>query len=153
MNTKKRISACILGVVLIMGAAIPSRAEVVTNMTVPIGMGVAIPCTADAVFLTGNLHVLITSETSSSGTTQFTTHFQPQDLSGVSLQGIRYQGTGATLQTVTTGSATFAGTHVNNFRIIGQGPGNDLKVFATIHLTVVDGVPTAEISNASTTCG
>jgi hypothetical protein len=153
MKMKKRISVSILGIVLLMGAAVPSRAGIVTNTTVPLGMGVAIPCTGDAVFLTGNLHVLITSETSASGNTQVTTHFQPQDLSGVSLMGIRYQGTGVTQQTMTTTSMTFDGTRVNNFRIIGQGPGNDLKVHATIHLTVVNGIPTANVVNTSTTCG
>ena len=44
-------------------------------------------------------------------------------------------------------------TFINNFRIIGQGPGNNYLVHQTVHLTVnANGVVTASVSNSSVEC-
>jgi hypothetical protein len=150
---KKRTFSVTLGAVLALLASMPLAAEIVTNMKVPVAIPVAIPCTGDFVVLTGDLHVLIASQTSASGNTSFQSHFQPQGISGLSALGVKYQGTGLTGSSATSNSTSFENTLVNNFRIIGQGPRNDVKVHATLHVTVVNGIPTATVENASSTCG
>ena len=64
------------------------------------------------------------------------THFQPQGVSGVGLTtGARYQATGVTRDNLNlTVGETY--TYVNNFRIIGQGPGNNYMVHSIFHITV-----------------
>jgi hypothetical protein len=64
-------------------------------------------------------------------------HFQPQGISGVgSVSGDKYQGTGITRFSFQADvvSFPFIETIVNNFKIIGQGPGNNFLVHENFHL-------------------
>jgi hypothetical protein len=82
-------------------------------------------------------------------------HFQPQDISGTGfVTGDKYQGTGIT-QTSNTFSTPLPieFTFVNNFYMIGQGPGNNFKVHETFHFTInANGVVTAVVDNFRVTC-
>ena len=83
-------------------------------------------------------------------------HFQPQGGEGVGLTtGDKYNPTGVTQEVDTlalTGGATEF-TFVNNFRIIGQGPGNNLQVHQLVHVTInANGDVTNTIDNTSVEC-
>jgi hypothetical protein len=73
-----------------------ANAEVSTNTSVPIDVITLVPCTGNAVELSGPLHVLIT-ETVNGNSVSGHEHFQPQRVTGVALTtGSVYQATGET---------------------------------------------------------
>ena len=81
------------------------------------------------------------------------THFQPQGVSGTGLvTGDKHQGTEVT-QDEFNGKLGSEVTYVNNFRIIGQGPDNNLLLHETFHTTVnAKGEVTVVADNFSTEC-
>jgi len=140
-----------------LGMSLPTttRAAVVLNTSAPFTGFIGIPCAAEIAFITGDLHVIIAEEMDSNGGVHLKSHFQPQGISGVGLlTGVKYQATGVTQEhTNIHSSLAFEETFVNNFRIIGQGPDNNLLVHITIHVTVdANGVVTADVLNSSVDC-
>jgi hypothetical protein len=137
----------------------PSHAAVQVNDSTNISLSVFIPCAAggvgEVVDLTGALHSLI-SFTENANKVSGYYHFQPQGLSGTGeTTGAQYNGTGVTQQSFSTslqnGQANL--TYVNNFRIIGQGPGNNFLVHETLHITFnADGTVTVFHDNFSIDC-
>lgn len=121
--------------------ASPAQAEILVNDSMDVSMEVFVPCAnggaGEVVALSGPLHTLI-SFTVNGNEVSGTTHFQPQGISGVGLTtGDTYRGVGVT-QDHFAGSlqnTQFSYTSVNNFRIIGQGPGNNFTLHETFHLT------------------
>ena len=99
------------------------------NDSIDINLAVFVPCAnggvGELVDLNGPLHIL-TTFTINGNKVSGKTHFQPQGISGVGLDsGDKYQATGVT-QDYFKGAfnnGQFNQTFVNNFRIIGQGPG------------------------------
>ncbi|MFL6546069.1 MAG: hypothetical protein ACJ8LM_12940 [Candidatus Udaeobacter sp.] len=83
-------------------------------------------------------------------------HFQPQGISGTGeTTGVKYQATGITQESfkssLQNGQAN--ATYVNNFRIIGQGPGNNYLVHETLHFTInANGTTTVFHDNFSIDC-
>jgi len=77
----------------------------------------------------------------------------PQGVSGFSLTtGTKYQATGITRDNF-SGRFGFEETFVNNFRIIGQGPGNNFLVHENFHITVnANGTVTSFHDNFSIEC-
>jgi len=135
-----------------------AKATVFTdNVQIPIDLPVFVPCAAggagEDVFLSGPLHVLIRITIDNLGGFHATFHFQPQGISGTGLTtGDKYQATGETLETF-NGKVGFEDTFVNNFKIIGQGPGNNFLVHENFHFTVnANGQVTAFVDNFSFEC-
>jgi hypothetical protein len=133
-----------------------AQSEVIVNDSQPFSLVDFVPCAnggaGELVLVTGNLHTLVT-ETVTNNTVSFKVHFQPQGADGVGLTtGDSYHATGVTQEHISLGPA-LNDTFVNNFRIIGQGPDNNLLVHQTIHLTInANGDLTAEILNESIEC-
>jgi hypothetical protein len=64
-------------------------------------------------------------------------HDQPQGIFGVGeTTGDKYKATGVTQETTTSGTVGFTDSFVNNFKIIGQGPGNNFLIHENVHVTV-----------------
>jgi hypothetical protein len=127
------------------------------NQTIP--FSVFVPCAnggaGENVSGTINLHILTTSTVNGNNVSgKF--HYQPQSSSLVGdVTGDAYQATGVTQEnfksSLTNGQANF--TFVNNFRIIGQGPGNNFLVHEVTHLTVnANGDTTVTFDNFSVDC-
>jgi hypothetical protein len=99
---------------------------------------VDVPCANDGsgetVHLEGYIQDVFHITENQNGYTVFqTTH--PQGLSGYGLiTGDSYQGTGVT-RYITNSDDVLTDTFVNNFRIIGQGNGNNFLVHTTSHFT------------------
>jgi hypothetical protein len=136
-----------------------SASTVTTSTTFPISLTVFVPCaaggTGENVALSGNLHDLFTVTFDGNGGFHLYASDNPQGVSGVGLTtGNKYQGTGITLfdaQGTAGGTSVF--TFVNNFRIIGSGPGNNLLVHENFHVTVnPDGTVTSFHDDFSITC-
>ena len=69
--------------------------------------------------------------------------------------GDRYQATGVTQEQMGGSfvNGQFSDTFVNNFRIVGHGPGNDFLVRETFHVTVnANGVVTVDAGQFTTSC-
>jgi hypothetical protein len=151
--------ACLIVGLAIMMIVIPAHAAVETNNTTDIALSEFVPCAAggagEIVDLAGPLHTLILF-TINGNNVSGKFHFQPQGIAGVGeTTGEKYQATGVTQESFKTalenGQANL--TFVNNFRIIGQGPGNNLLVHETLHITInADGSLTATHDNFSMDC-
>jgi hypothetical protein len=147
----------ILGLTFLSLSVQPAQAEVQTNIKVPVTIGVFIPCAAggegEVVFLTGNLHVLLRFTMDQAGGIHAASHFQPQGISGVGqATGLKYQATGVT-QDEFNAKVGVEETFINNFRIIGQGPGNNFLLHENFHITFnANGVPTTSVDNFSVDC-
>lgn len=155
--TTIRAVVCVLAVLA--SAILPANAAVEENDTTDISISVFIPCAAggagEVVDLTGPLHTVITFTINGNNVSGFF-HFQPQGISGTGeTTGEKYQATGVTQQSfkssLQNGQANL--TFVNNFRIIGQGPGNNYLVHETMHFTInANGTVTVFFDNLSVEC-
>ena len=132
-----------------------------SNLQLPVSLTVPVPCAnggaGELVDISGTLHVLLSFTLSDSGRVTMKEHFQPQDVSGIGqTTGDTYRANGVTQQTTTldgVDGAPFEFTFVNNFRIIGRGPGNNLLLHQTIHVTINANGELTEFQNSiSTEC-
>lgn len=144
---------CLL-TMLAMSAA-PAFARVQVNEFTNIDLYVYIPCTGHTVELKGPLHILI-SYTENRNHISGKFHYQPQGIAGTDVTtGDRYRATGVTQESFQTSLQNgHAGlTYVNNFRIIGQGPGNNYLVHETMHVTFnAAGIVSVYFDNFSAEC-
>jgi hypothetical protein len=140
--------------------AVPADAAKQVNDVTDIDLTVFIPCAdggaGELVDLSGRLHTLITL-TINGNNVSGTAHFQPQGISGTGeTTGDKYQATGVTKDSSFKGSfqnGQFNQTFVNNFRIIGQGPGNNYLVHETLHIAFnAKGTLTVFHDNLSVDC-
>jgi hypothetical protein len=126
---------------------------VTTNETIPITISVFIPCVPELVTASGDLHIVTHTTLNPDGGFHVMSHFNPQGVSGTGdVTGNKYQGTGVTMNefNAVVGSQF---TFVNNFRFIGQGPGNNSMVHQNVHVTVnANGEVTSTVDNFSATC-
>ena len=139
---------------------VPANAAKQVNDMSDINLTVFVPCAAggagELVDLSGPLHTLITF-TINGNNVSGTAHFQPQGLSGTGeTTGDKYQATGVTKASSFKGSfqnGQFTQTHVNNFRIIGSGSGNNFLVHEVLHVTFnANGTVTVFHDNFSIDC-
>ena len=148
--------ACIAFFAAMAGFVALALAEVTTNEFVPMDSIVEIPCAGDVVQLTGPLHVLMVTTIDATGGMHVKMHFQPQAVSGVSLiTGDRYQATGVTQWQyyIPADQIGREFTLVNNFRIIGQGRGNNFLVHENVHATTnPDGTVTVDFDHLNIDC-
>ena len=138
-----------------------SATATTTNSRFPITLVTFVPCVGSGgpqlVELSGELHDLFHVTISSSGRLSLKVHDQPQGVSGVGLTtGVKYQATGVTQEMTHQNQVTgfpFNETFVNNFRLIGQGPGNNFLIHDNLHVTVnADGTLTSYHDNFSVEC-
>lgn len=154
---KSLILMALLGALLFCA---PAVAEVTTNLSVPLNMMTFVSCAnggrGEMVQLSGELH-LLTTLTVNDNRIHVSQHAQPKGVAGFGMvTGDKYQATGVTRSdsniTVVT-MFPYNTTYINNFRIIGPGPGNNYLVHATIHTTIdANGQITAQVANTSSEC-
>lgn len=163
-SAKKILSRSILLIVTLILIAslgvvpVSAKATVfIDNVRVPIDIFVFVPCAAggagEEVILSGTLHLLSHTTFDNRGGFHAKFHAQPQGVTGLGLTtGDTYQGTGVT-QDQFNGTVGSEFTFVNNFNIIGQGPGNNAMIHETFHVTVnANGQVTAVVDNFRATC-
>ncbi|GIK39112.1 MAG: hypothetical protein BroJett011_29450 [Chloroflexota bacterium] len=150
--------ALIVGLLSLVGTA-PALAKAETftvSEKFPLDLVVFVPCAnggaGEYIELSGNLHTLLHITLDGQGGYHAKSHFNPQGVSGTGLTtGDKYQGTGVT-QDQFNGKVGFENTVVNNFRMIGQGPGNNLLIHENSHITVNANTITAFHDNFSVEC-
>lgn len=137
----------------------PAAVVSTANLIFPVDILAFVPCAdggaGEFVELSGNLHDLFHLMINGNRFV-LKVHTQPQRIRGVGLStGDKYQGTGVTQETFggSLVNGQFSDTFVNNFRIIGQGPGNNFLVHQNLHVTFnANGGVTAIVDNASVSC-
>jgi hypothetical protein len=139
--------------------AAPPATTVTTNEFIPFSQATFVPCAnggaGEIVLVSGTLHVL--SHTTINGNNaSLKTHFQPQGARGIGqVTGDEYNAVGVTQEHDKIPLSGSAGefTFINNFRLIGPGPNNNLMVHQTIHMTVnANGTVTSQVDNSTTDC-
>jgi hypothetical protein len=148
-------------VTVLVSAAVSSAGGGATTVTTssvsPIGLVTFVPCAnggvGEEVLINGNLHDLFHVTLDANGGFHLRFLDNPQGVTGTGLTtGDTYRGTGGTQDTF-NGAVGSAETFVNNFRIIGQGPGNNLLVHENFHITVnPDGTVTSFHDNFTVEC-
>jgi len=137
--------------------ALAAASTFTVSQSFPINIVVFVSCAAggagELVELTGNLHDLFTVTFDARGGFHLSVLDNPQGLSGTGFTtGDKYQGTGETRSNF-NGTVGLEETYVNNFKIIGQGPGNNFLVHENLHFTVnANGQVTAFVDNFSVEC-
>lgn len=138
----------------------PGQSSFTTIDVVEVDFPVFVPCAADGagelVLLQGPLQFLFHVNEDPAGGFHLTSEANPQGLSGYGqTTGDQYQGTGGTGGHFNSSFSGFPYTdsYVNNFRIIGQGTGNDLLIHENVHFTInANGEVTATVGNFSAEC-
>jgi hypothetical protein len=155
-NSAPTLTMCLVALAV---STAPAGAAVQVNDKTNINLTIFVPCAAggagEVVDLSGPLHTLVSSTINGNNVSGYF-HFQPQGISGTGeTTGANYQATGVTEESfkssLQNGQANL--TFVNNFRIIGQGPGNNYLVHETMHLSVnANGTVTVFHDNFSVDC-
>ena len=151
--------AILLVALSLAGPAFAQALAITTNDFVPFAQINLVPCAnggaGELVLLQGTLHIQ-QHITINGNRVTIKSHFQPQGADGVGLTtGDSYNAVGVTQEVdtlaLTGGASEF--TFINNFRLIGQGPDNNLQVHQTIHTTVnANGTVTSVVDNTSIEC-
>ncbi len=123
------------------GVAFSQALAITTNEFVPFAQAAFVPCAnggaGEVVLVEGVLHVQ-NHLTINNNRLSLKTHFQPQGAVGTgTITGDKYQATGVTQEQDSTGvigASEFS--FINNFRIIGAGPDNNLQVHQLIEITI-----------------
>lgn len=161
---RKLTYMAILTLALSVASALPARASAMTftaNVNIPLdGFTVFVPCAAggagELIVLNGSLHDLFHITVDDLGGVHVKLHDNPQSLSGLGqTTGAKYQGTGVTQEEFNLNGHGLPSTDtfVDNFRMIGQGPGNNFMVHENAHITInANGVVTVVVDNLSVTC-
>ena len=146
-----------VGTAALMMPAMAKAATYTTNVKYPVVWMDYVPCAmggaGEWIVLYGEMHELFHTTLDDNGGFHLKFHVQPQGLSGTGLtSGDKYQGTGVT-QDSFNGKVGRTYTFVNNYRMIGQGPGNNLLVHENMHITVnANGDVTAVVDNVRVDC-
>jgi hypothetical protein len=151
------LTSLFVAIALTLAGVNQAKAEIIYNTSIPVDLIVFVQCAdggaGELVELTGPLHIMLAITTDSSGGFHVVSHTQPQGISGVGLTtGLKYNATGETDETLNV-TAGVTDTIVNNFKIIGQGPGNNFLIHENTHITInANGIATASVDNFSNRC-
>ena len=141
------------------GVAFSQATAITTNDFIPFAQLVLVPCAnggaGELVLVEGTLHIQ-QHITINNNRASIKIHFQPQGATGVGLvTGDTYHATGVTQEhdSIPILNGAFNFTFVNNFRLIGPGPDNNLQVHQNVHVTIdANGVVTTVVDNTSIEC-
>ena len=154
-----KLTLVLVGALLTMAVASAQAAVTTNDKTVTFALDEFVPCANGGVgeVVSGEvlLHALITA-TVNNNQTSGKFHFQPQGGTAIGeTSGDTYHATGVT-QDSFSGSlqnGKFTETFVNNFRLIGVGPRNNLLLHTTAHITVnASGETTVEFDKSTEEC-
>ena len=138
---RRWIRVGLVGLLAALGAR-RAAAEIEENDRVPVEIVQDVPCAnggaGETVTLTGALHVLLKFQVNGN-VARGSFHYQPEHVTGYgSVSGERYEATGVTSGSFRTtfrdGEAVVSS--INNYRIIGQGPGNDFIVHENVRVAL-----------------
>ena len=135
-------------------AATTSTQQLVNHIAVTRNVPCANGGAGEDVFVSGDIHIVVHVTLDGSGGAHFVEVHNPQGVSGTGLTtGAMYRGVGGSPLDASNVRVGEEHTSVRNIMLIGQGPGNNLILHGTFHVTVLaDGTVTAFHDNLSLTC-
>ena len=159
--TRKALSLTLASMflALVPGTLSAQALAITTNNFVPFAQLVVVPCAnggaGDLLLLSGILH--IQSHLTINGNRVIVKdHFQPQGATALGLvTGDIYHGVGVTQfhDTIPLVNGAATSNVINNFRMIGPGPDNNLQVHQNVQITInANGDVTAVVNNNSVVC-
>ena len=130
------------------------------SQKIPFAQVAFVPCAdggaGENVLIEGTLHILSKFSFDANGGVHVKLHFQPQGATGTGLStGDVYHATGVTQETLNINASglPITNTFINSFKIIGEGPNNNLLIQETVHVTINEnGELTANVVNLSAEC-
>ena len=130
------------------------------QLTLPLSRTIWVSCAnggvGEDVAIAGELEIRTHSVEDDNGAVHLMTHVRPSRVVGVGeVSGLKYRGTGGTFQgeIYAADGSPRVYSFVNNFRIIGQGPGNNLSMHMTVHQTWnANGDLTADVDLSHSDC-
>ena len=144
-TSKRKTITVALAIMLLVftlgGVALSQALAITTNDFVPFAQVAFVPCAnggaGENVLLQGVLHIQ-NHLTINDNRLNLKIQTQPQGVEGTgAVTGDKYQGTGVTQVQNSTGPIGASEVVlINNFRLIGQGPGNNLQVHQTIQIAI-----------------
>ncbi len=154
-----RNSGVVLAILFVLTAG-TAMAEVAVNQQIPVNRQIWVSCAnggrGEFVRLTGEMHQLILQTWDENGGRHIALQFQPMGITGYGeITGDNYRAAGVTRdeRNFQPDSYPQEYTLVNNFRIVGPGPGNNIMVHETYHITLnANGEVTAALDNLRTEC-
>ena len=140
--------------VLIASGARADSSTITSNFTFPFSMEAENCATFEPVVVSGYMHGVAHVTLTSSGHMNAEFHFNSQELTGVSASGVKYQANITTNEMFSTQAGGAVETTFNEtFLLIAKGKVPDMKVQATVHVTVnANGAATAEVTEAHAQC-
>ena len=154
---KRMLVLLALGTIGLVASVNAAQAEVTTNETVSLAFAGFVPCANGGAgeILSGTIdvHNLITSTVNGNHVSD-KFQFQPHGTMVGAITGDVYRVTGVTqvMSTESLQNEHSTLTYVNNFRLIGPGPANNLLVHETAHLTMDGDDVTVQHDNLSIDC-
>jgi hypothetical protein len=137
-------------------AAVTSSTQSTTRFNRRVWVSCANDGAGESVALLGELEWHSQATEDAQGGVHLVSFVRPSRVIGIGLAtGQTYRGTGGTFEAEGYNYDGYPATYafVNNFRIIGQGPGNNLLMHMTLHQTVnADGEITADVDFTSLEC-
>ena len=128
------------------------------NFIVPMDQWVFNPCAlngaGERIHLTGNLHIILFSNTGPAGNEIVKSQANPQGLSGIGeMTHLRYRGTGMSQVISTVKDMNNTYTTIDNMNFIAPGKAGNFTMHTITHVTVnANGQTTAQVAVAGTTC-
>jgi hypothetical protein len=138
--------------------SLAKASTITTNTVFTFDVTLFVPCAeggaGEEVHISGPLKELFHVTLDGNGGFHFNSLFNPLGITGVGLtSGDQYQATGETRFSFNDRGLPFEFDFVNNFKIIGHGPGNNFLVHDNVHVTVnANGTVTADHVNSTFDC-
>jgi hypothetical protein len=137
-------------------SAVTSSSRLTTSFNRTLWISCANDGAGESVALAGEIEIHSHSTEDANGGVHLSTHVRPSHVVGIGLStGAIYRGTGGTFEAEGDAAGGYPATYsfVNNFRIIGQGPGNNLTMHMTVHQTMnANGELTADVDLTNSDC-
>jgi hypothetical protein len=137
-------------------SAVVSSSKTTLNFERRVWVACANDGAGENVNLQGQIEIRTHSTENDDGGVRMWSHFRPSAVVGVGeVTGLKYRGTGMTFEGegYTSDGDPSVYHFVNNFRIIGQGPGNNLLMHMVIHQTLNgNGELTADVDISNSDC-
>jgi hypothetical protein len=157
--TLRGLVALVAAIGFLIGVPSAASAAMVENTTHPLDFTQLVTCAnggaGEEVHVTGQFHTVFSVTNAAGGGTSIFFSGNSQNLSGVGLTtGDRYRGVDRFAQSVHTVAPPESFTETSTFKLIGQGPGNDLTARLLVHVTIdANGVLRSDFSQGFIDCG
>lgn len=153
-----RIAAVALALVAMLAGTTQAATTSTSSTRLPVTESGFISCArngaGDYVEMSGEIHIVGHNTLNDDGSTHTLFHINYQNVSGTGLlSGDSYHASSAAQSNVNAKTLPYTFDFIDNFHVVGQGPGNDFMVHTNMHFTVnANGELTAYVDELRLEC-